>query len=80
MKVLKIGALPGPPPKPWPIGVEIVCLGCACWFVLETEADYTIRRCTARIYCPTCDRAVMLSRPLWLWPLWLWHLFSEGLL
>ena len=69
MKVLREGKLPGPPPPPWPIDVEIVCTYCACRFVPETYADFTITaekhpggRYAAELVCPTCRRGVMINR------------------
>ena len=69
MKVLKEGKLPGPPPPPWPIDVEVVCTYCACRFVPETYADFSIvaerhfgGRYDAQFVCPTCKRGVQISR------------------
>lgn len=62
MKVLRAGIVPEPPPKSWPIDVEIICPFCACLFAPETDADFTIRterypgrRYIALMSCPTCD-------------------------
>ena len=66
MKVLKQGTLPEPPPLPWPIGVEIVCPDCACRFVPETPADFTITTGMVAflIICPTCQQLIRADPPL----------------